>query len=265
MSKEKIIELIIQYGGKLLLAIVVWIVGSIVISFVLKMFKKILDKNKTDISLSKFLQSIAKISLKMLLFITVASLLGIKMTAFVAILGAAGLAVGLALQGSLGNFAGGVLILLFKPFKIGDFIEAQGFTGTVKEIQIFNTILNTPDNKRVIIPNGGLSNNSMINYSSESTRRVDFNFGVGYESDIAAVKEILMNIVSNNEMVLKNPAPFVRLGELADSSINFIVRVWVKPENYWDVHFDTIERVKLSFDKNNINIPYPHIDVNLTK
>jgi small conductance mechanosensitive channel len=190
-------------------------------------------------------------------------MVGIATTSFVAILGAAGLAIGLALQGSLANFAGGVLILLFKPFKVGDYIEAQGYSGTVNEIQIFNTILKSLDNKTIIIPNGNLSNDCITNYSTEPLRRVDFVFGIGYEDDIKKAKEVLLTIIKSDSRVLKEPEPFVSIGELGDSSVNFTVRVWCNKEAYWDVYFDMFEKVKLEFDKQGISIPFPQRDVHL--
>jgi len=199
------------------------------------------------------------------LFISVAGMVGIEMTSFIAILGAAGLAVGLALQGTLQNFAGGVMILLFKPFKVGDVLEAQGYVGSVKEIQIFNTIMATPDNKIIIIPNGSLANSSMTNYSTMDTRRVDFSFGIGYDDDFDKAKEIIKGLIDADERILKDPAPFVRVGELADSSVNITTRVWVNAPEYWNVHFDMIENVKRSFDKEKISIPYPQMDVHLDK
>jgi small conductance mechanosensitive channel len=199
------------------------------------------------------------------LFISVAGMVGIEMTSFIAILGAAGLAVGLALQGTLQSFAGGVMILLFKPFKVGDVLEAQGYVGSVKEIQIFNTIMATPDNKIIIIPNGSLANSSMTNYSTMDTRRVDFSFGIGYDDDFDKAKEIIKGLIDADERILKDPAPFVRVGELADSSVNITTRVWVNAPEYWNVHFDMIENVKRSFDKEKISIPYPQMDVHLDK
>jgi len=187
------------------------------------------------------------------------------MTSFIALIGAAGLAVGMALSGSLQNFAGGVMILLFKPFKAGDFIEAQGYSGVVKEIQIFNTLLTTPDNKIVILPNGGLSGSSMVNYSALPTRRVDFSFGTGYNDDIDQAKEVLQKIIDSDTRILKDPEAFVAVGELADSSVNFTVRVWVNAADYWGVYFDMQEKVKKEFDANNLSIPYPQTDVHLHK
>jgi len=198
------------------------------------------------------------------LIISIAGMVGIEMTSFVAILGAAGLAVGLAMQGTLQNFAGGVMILLFKPYKVGDFIDAAGHMGTVKEIQIFNTILNTPDNKIIIIPNGTLANSSMTNFSTMETRRVDFSFGIGYGDDFEKAKAIIQDIISKDERIHKDPKPFARVGELADSSVNITTRVWVNAD-YWDVHFDMIENVKKRFDAEGISIPYPQMDVHLDK
>lgn len=198
-----------------------------------------------------------------MLVISVVTILGISTTSFVAIIGAAGLAVGLALQGGLANFAGGVLILIFKPFKVGDVLEAQGYTGKVHEIQVFNTILKTPDNKTIIIPNGGLSNGSMVNYSTEPTRRVDMTFGIGYSDDIAKAKSVLQKLIDSDSRILKDPAPMIVVSELADSSVNFAVRTWCNAADYWGIFFDMQEKVKLEFDKENISIPYPQTDVHV--
>lgn len=263
MNVSELQGLIIIYGQKIILAIIVLVIGLILINHLLKLINKSLDKAKVDKSLHSFLNSIINISLKILLFITIASMLGVKMTSFIAILGAAGLAVGLALQGSLSNFAGGVLIILLKPFKVGDFIEGTGHAGTVTEIQVFHTILNTPDNRVIVIPNGNLSNSSVINYSKKDTRRVDLTFGVSYQDDITKVKNVLTRLANEHELILKDPAPVIKLAELGDSSINFILRVWCQSENYWTVHFDLLENVKLEFDKENISFPYPHMDVDL--
>lgn len=192
------------------------------------------------------------------MFVSVIAQLGIQTTSFAAILAAAGLAIGLALQGSLANFAGGILIMLFKPIKIGDFIEAQGLSGTVKEIEIFTTKLNTSDNKEIIIPNGALSNGNIINYSTESTRRVDFTFGVGYASDIKKTKEVIFSVLNAHPLILKEPAAAVNLSELGDSAINFFTRAWVKKEDYWTVKFEVLEQTKEALDAAGIEIPYPH-------
>lgn len=263
MNRSFLLNLIIAYGQKIILAIIVLIIGLLLIKHISKLLNKSLSKGNVDKSLHSFLNSITRMSLNILLFITIAYILGVKMTAFVTILGAAGLAVGLALQGSLSNFAGGVLIILLKPFKVGDFIEGAGHAGTVTEIQVFHTILNTPDNRIIVIPNGNLSNSSVTNYSTKDTRRVDLTFGVSYQDDIAKVKNVLTRIANEHELILKDPAPVIKLAELGDSSVNFILRVWCQSENYWTVHFDLLENVKLEFDKENINFPYPHMDVDL--
>ena len=257
------VEMAIQYGPQLILAIVVLIVGLWIINRVVGLVAKGLEKSDTDATLSKFLTSLVSIILKALLFISVASMIGIETTSFVAILGAAGLAIGLALQGSLANFAGGVLVLLFRPYRVGDFIDAQGVAGTVSAIQIFNTVLKTPDNKTIIIPNGAISNGIITNVSAEPTRRVDFVFGIGYDDDIAKAKAALQQIFAADDRIHKDPEPFVVVSELADSSVNFTCRVWVDAGDYWGVYFDSIEQVKLVFDAQGISIPYPQTDVHL--
>lgn len=256
---------VLIYAPKIIFGIIALILGFWIINFFIKTLKKGFEKRKIEVSLSKFLTSLISISLKILLIISVIGTFGVQMTSFIAILGAAGLAVGLALQGSLANFAGGVLILLFKPFKVGDFIEGQGHKGTVNKIEVFNTTLKTADNKTIIIPNGSLSNGSITNYSTEDTRRVDLVFGIGYNDDIKKAEKILKEIVSKEKQVLKDPEPFVRVGELADSSVNFTVRLWCKKEDYWDIYFNMHEQVKLEFDKAKISIPYPQMDVHMDK
>ena len=248
----------IEYLPKAIIALVILFVGLFVIKIVIKSTRKIMVKRDVDPTLQKFLTNLASWALKILLFIMVISQLGISTASFAAVIAAAGLAIGLALQGSLANFAGGVLIMIFKPFKIGDFIQAQGESGTVKEIEIFTTKLNTPDNKEIIIPNGKLSNDNIINYSTEKTRRVDFTFGVDYGSDIKQTKEVIQKVMENHPLVLKEPAIAINLSELADSSINFFSRCWVETPNYWTVKFDVMEQVKEELDKAGIDIPYPH-------
>jgi len=260
---DKIINLGIEYGPKLIGAIVVLILGLWVIKILTKAVSKILNKKKTDASLASFVKMLTNILLKVLLIVSVMGMVGIEMTSFIAVLGAAGLAVGMALSGTLQNFAGGVMILIFKPFKVGDFIEAQGYTGTVSEIQLFNTILKTLDNKTVIIPNGGLSTSSMTNYSTEPTRRVDWTFGIAYGDDIDKTKAVLQKLIDADKRILKDPEPFIAVSELADSSVNFTVRVWVKSENYWGVFFDMNEAVYKTFATENLNIPYPQMDVHV--
>ncbi len=256
-------ELAVAYVPKLLLALLTLIIGLWIIKRVGKVLDRVMSARKSDPTLTRFLHSLFDIMFKALLLISVASMVGIETTSFVAILGAAGLAVGLALQGSLSNFAGGVLILIFKPFKVGDVVEAAGVTGSVKEIQIFNTILNTPDNKRIIVPNGVLSNNTITNYSTEATRRVDFVFGIGYGDDLLKAKDVLKQLVESDDRVLKDPEFQIHVKELADSSVNFVVRAWVNSADYWGVYFSMQERVKLRFDEEGISIPFPQQDIHL--
>jgi small conductance mechanosensitive channel len=251
------IKLIMTYVPRLLLAIVVLLIGLWLIKILVKAFKKVLENAGTEVSLQKFLSSLVSVLLKALLLISVASMIGIATTSFVAILGAAGLAIGLALQGSLANFAGGVLILLFKPFKVGDFINAQGQAGTVHAIQVFNTILKTPDNKTIIIPNGPLSNGTVINFTTESQRRVDLTFGINYTNDIQKAKAIFKKIAESEARILKTPAPEFLISDLSESAVNFEVRLWCKTDDYWNVWYDTKEKVKLAFDKEGITIPIP--------
>ena len=256
LNQLKII--LMEYTPKVLMALAVLIIGLLIIKVFVNTTKKVLSKREVDITLQKFLLNLLNWVLKILLFITVVAKLGIETTSFAAILASAGLAIGLALQGSLANFAGGILIIIFKPIKIGDFIEAQGVSGSVKEIEIFTTKLNTTDNKEIIIPNGALSNGNIVNYSTEATRRVDFTFGVGYDSDIKKTKEVISRVINSHSLVLKEPAPAVNLSELADSSINFFTRGWVKKEDYWTVKFDILEQIKEALDAAGIEIPYPH-------
>ncbi|SEC55969.1 small conductance mechanosensitive channel [Tenacibaculum sp. MAR_2009_124] len=255
---EKTKELLMDYAPKAITALAILIIGLFLIKLVVTGVKKVMKKQNVDITLQKFLGDLLGWALKALLFVTVISKLGVATTSFAAILGAAGLAIGLALQGSLSNFAGGTLIMIFKPFKTGDLIEAQGVTGVVKEIQIFTTHVNTPDNKLAIIPNGALSNGNIINYTKEGKLRIDLTFGVSYDADIKQTKEILMGVLTSNDKVLSNPAPTVNVSELADSSVNFAVRPWVDVAHYWDIYFETTENVKIALDKAGIEIPYPH-------
>ena len=250
----KAIELIMAYGPKLLLAIVVLLIGLWIIKLVVKAFRKAMDKGGMDVSLQGFLAGLVSILLKALLFISVASMIGIATT---------GLAIGLALQGSLANFAGGVLILLFKPFKVGDFINAQGHAGTVEAIKVFFTTLKTPDNKTIIIPNGGLSNSSIVNFSTEARRRVDMTFGIGYADDIQKAKGILNRLIQTDTRILKDPEPAVVVSELADSSVNFTMRAWCDAADYWGIFFDMQEKVKGAFDKEGVTIPFPQQELHV--
>ncbi|GAB5381789.1 MAG: mechanosensitive ion channel [Aliiglaciecola sp.] len=257
------IELGMTYGPKLLLALFVLVIGFWVIGILLRGVDRALDSAKVDATLTRFLHSIISVVLKLLLIVVFASMIGVETASLIAMLGAAGLAIGLALQGSLANFAGGVLILLFKPFKAGDIIESQGYLGRVREIQIFNTILLTLDNQRVIIPNSLLSNGCVTNLFCEETRRVDVTFGISYEDDITKVKKLLHDLISSDERVLKDPAFEIYVSAHADSSINILTRCWVKSEDYWPMHFGLIEKVKFAFDENDITIPFPQRDVHL--
>jgi len=261
---DKGFEFVSEYGIKILGAIVIWIVGSFIIKKVLKAIKNVMTKKEYDESLQKFLLNLIGWILKILLFLAILAKLGVETTSFAAILAAAGLAIGLALQGSLANFAGGVLIMIFKPMKIGDLIEAQGELGVVKEIEIFTTKILTPTNKEVIIPNGALSNGNITNYSTEGKLRVDLTIGVGYDEDIKKTKAVLMQILNSDPKVLKDPAPSVNVSELGDSSVNFAVRPWATVADYWDVYFGTLERCKNALDDAGIEIPYPH-RVNIQK
>ena len=252
------LEYVMTYGVKILGAIVIWMIGSWIIKKILKITGNVMTKSGYDASLQKFLLNLVGWVLKILLILSILGQLGIETTSFAAILAAGGLAIGLALQGSLANFAGGVLLMIFKPIKIGDLIEAQDVVGVVKEIEIFTTKLLTPDNKLVIIPNGTLSNGNIINYTEDGKIRVDLTFGVSYDADIKQTKEVLLNVLTSNGDVLQDPAPTVNVSGLGESSVDFAVRPWCTPDKYWDVYFATTENVKLDLDKAGIEIPYPH-------
>jgi len=258
---ETFAQVVVVYGSKVLLALAALVVGWWLIKMAVRLLDRSLERRATEATLQRFLHSLADIGLKALLIISVASMVGIATTSFIAVLGAAGLAVGLALQGSLANFAGGVLVMMFRPFKAGDYIEVCGHAGTVSEIQIFNTILKTPDNRTIIIPNGPVANGSIINYSAEATRRVDMVFGISYNDNIDTAKETLRRLVDSDSRVLREPEPAILLGELADSSVNFTLRLWVNAQDYWGVYFDMHEKVKKAFDEGGISIPFPQQEV----
>ena len=262
---EKIIDFGFEYIPKLIGGIIVLIIGLWITKLITKAVGRSLVKSNIDQSLVPFLKSLTNIILKALVAITVMGMIGIQMTSFVAIIGAAGLAVGLALSGTLQNFAGGVIILILKPFKIGDFIEAQGYTGTVKEITIFSTMLNTPDKKLVIIPNGPLSTGALTNFSAEPLRRVDWTFGIAYGDDVEDFKRAMNDFIAADARILKDPAPFMGLSELADSSVNFAVRVWVDGPDYWNVFFEMNEKVYTQFAAYKLNIPFPQMDIHVQK
>lgn len=255
--------LLSTYGLKLIGVIVVLIIGLWIISMIGKVVRKVMDKREVDPTLKPFIKALVSATLKVLLGISVIGMMGVQMISFIALLGAVGLAIGLALSGTLQNFAGGVMLLLFKPFKVGDYIAAQGHDGIVSEIQIFNTILKSLDNKTIIIPNGGLSTNSMVNYSTEPLRRVDWTFGIAYGDKTENAKKTIMNLIEEDSLILKDPAPFVAVSELGDSSVNFAVRAWVKSEHYWDVFFPMNEKIYNKFNEVGLNIPFPQMDIHM--
>lgn len=260
---DKAIEMGMEYGPKLVGAIVVLLIGLWVISLITKGMRKMMKKKNVDASLVPFVIGLTNTVLKIMLVISVMGMVGIEMTSFIAILGATGLAIGMALSGTLQNFAGGVIILIFRPYNVGDFIEAQGYIGVVKEIGIFTTLLNTVDNKMIIIPNGPLSTGALTNYSKEPMRRVDFTFGIAYGDDMENFKKAINDFISEDSRILKDPSAFIGLSELADSSVNFVVRVWVNAPDYWGVFFDMNEKVYKRFADYNLNIPYPQMDVHV--
>jgi len=260
---DKALDLVVSYAPKVLMALVTLIVGLFVIRMIMNGLKKLFARQNYDVTLQGFLVSLVGMILKVLLGITVVSMLGVQMTSFIALLGAAGLAVGMALSGTLQNFAGGVMLLLFRPYKIGDLIQTEGHTGVVKEIQIFNTVLNTPDGKTVIVPNAPISTSSLVNFTAQGNLRVDLSVGIGYSDDIKKAKEIIMNVLESDGRILKDPAPFVGVESLGDSSVNLVVRPWTDTATYWDVYFDTNEAIKNALDENGISIPFPQRDVNM--
>ena len=260
---SKMIDLGISAGSKILLAIVVFIVGRWIVRRLNKLLARILERRHVEASLSTFVKSLVSITLTLLLIIIVIGVLGIETSSFIALFASAGVAIGMALSGTLQNFAGGVMILLFKPFKVGDTIEAQGQSGTVREIQIFNTILATPDNKIIIIPNGGLSTGMMKNFSKEATRRVDWEFGIAYGDDYTKAKKVIARLLDADSRVLKDPAYFIALTSLGASSVNIVVRAWVNSGDYWGVYFDMNEKVYKTFAEEDLNIPFPQMDVHV--
>ena len=256
-------EWVTFYGLKILAAIAIFLIGRWIAKAVQGIIKKLLAKRKVDGTIISFIASITYIAL--ITFVIIASLaqLGIQTTSFIAVIGAAGLAIGLALQGSLANFASGFLLIVFRPFKEGEYIEGGGTSGIVEDIQIFTTTLVTPDNKKVIIPNAKLTGDNITNYSAKGTRRVELVVGVSYSDDLDKVRKVLQDIVESDERIMKDPPSMIVVKELADSSVNFVVRVWVRTEDYWDVFFETTETVKKRFDKEGISIPFPQSDVHL--
>jgi small conductance mechanosensitive channel len=253
----------VLYTPKVLLALIVVVVGFWVINRLVGLLDRRFAKGGMDPTLRPFIRSIIGVGLKITVVISAIGVLGVETTSFIAILGTAGLAIGLALKDSLSNFAGGALLLFFRPFKVGDYIEAQGHAGTVSEIQMFHTILKTPDNKTIIVPNGPLYNGSLTNYSAEPTRRVDLTFGIGYGDDIDKARSVIMGIIAADPRILKDPEPMILVKELADSSVNFTVRVWAPVGEYWNLFFGLTETVKKAFDAHHVTIPFPQRDVHI--
>lgn len=259
---EKLMNWGIEVGKDLIGAIIIYVVGRFIIKQISRLISKLLEKRKLEISVQTFLKSLLSLLLNLILAFAVISKLGVETTSFAALLASAGVAVGMALSGNLSNFAGGLIILVFKPFKVGDYIDAPGgMSGTVKEIQIFHTILNTPDNRLVFVPNGTLSSNAVVNYSKMETRRIDWTFGVEYGEDFAKVKAVLERIIAADDRILKDPAPFIALNELAASSVDIKVRVWTKAADYWSVLFDMNQKVYDTFNQEGIGFPFPQLTV----
>jgi small conductance mechanosensitive channel len=260
---NKVYELLTVYGLKLVAAIAIFFIGRWVAKLLRKVIERLMVKGSVDRTLISFTGNLAYVA--MLAFVIIAALgqLGVQTTSFIAVLGAAGLAIGLALQGSLSNFAAGFLMIIFRPFKVGDFIEGAGTAGTVEEIQIFTTQLKTPDNKTIIIPNSSLTADNIVNWSVKGTRRVDLTMGIGYEDDIDKARQIMADIMAADDRILKDPAPQISVAELADSSVNFTVRPWAAAGDYWDVYFDLTEKFKKAFDAQGVSIPFPQRDLHV--
>lgn len=262
---HKLGEILVEYGPRFIGAIAILVLGLWLASYFTKLIVKVMKKKELDPSLQPFLRTLTLTIFRTLVIVSALGVAGIQMASFIAIIGAATLAIGLALQGSLQNLAGGVMILIFRPFKVGDWIDVKGYSGAVKEIQIFNTIITTGDNRTVIIPNGEVSNGSLINYSTQPERRVDWVFGIGYGDDSDKAKEVLLRLISEDQRILTDPEPFVAIKELGDSSVNFVVRAWVGASDYWGVFFDMNEKVYKTFPKEGLNIPFPQMDIHLQK
>lgn len=263
---QSIVSGSITLGGRIIGAMIILIIGKLIVNWINRIFRVLLEKQKVEPSVQTFLKSTVNILLLVMLGIAVVSKLGIEITGFAALLASAGVAIGVALSGNLQNVAGGLIILIFRPYKVGDYIDSDsGASGTVQEIQIFHTILKTGDNKIVYAPNGSMSNSVITNYSHQETRRVDLSFSMEYGEDYERVEQVLKDIIAADTRILTSPEPFIRLGEMADSSVNITVRVWVKSEDYWEVHFDLKKNVYTTFTKLNISIPYPQMVVHQSK
>lgn len=268
ISWESILDIVIKWltttGIKIAVGLLVLFILFKIINMICRRIEKNLNKKNADKTISKVLVGILRKTIKVLVFVVFLGYIGIETASIGAAIASCGVALGLALQGGLSNLAGGIIILLMRPFRIDDYVEAQGVGGTVTDIKIFYTVLTTPDNKVIMIPNGPLANGNIVNYSMKDTRRVDLTFGIAYEADFYRAQEIISKVVLGHELVLKNPEPFVRMCEHADSSINITCRAWVNSGDYWTVYFDLMEQVKVEFDKNNISIPYPQVDVHIS-
>ena len=252
-----------EFGLNIITALAIYFIGKMVVGIVVRALRKLMQKNNVDITLETFIGNLVRVSLLVVVIIAAVGALGIQTTSLIAVMGAAGLAIGLALQGSLSNFAAGVLIVLFRPYKVGDYVDAAGVAGSIEEVQILTTIMKTPDNKRIIVPNSQIMSSIITNFSANETRRVDFVFGVGYGDDLDQVHKELRALVEADERILKEPAYQIVVSELADSSVNFTVRVWAKSGDYWDIYFDMLENVKRRFDDVGISIPFPQRDVHV--
>lgn len=253
------------YGLKIIGALLIFIIGKWIAKWIQRLLVTLMKKKKVDDTLQSFLENLVYILLLIVIVLASLSALGIETTSFIAILGAAGLAIGLALQGTLGNVGAGVLLISFRPFKVGDFVAAGGEMGTIESISLFATILHTPDNKVITIPNSTIAGGNITNFSAKETRRLNLVFGIGYGDDLKLAKSVLQEIITSDPRVLSDPAPFVGVLELGESSVDFAFRPWVKSEDYWDVHFDMQEKVKLTFDERGISFPYPQMDIHLNK
>ncbi len=260
---ETITFFITTYSFKIAAAVLVFFIGKWVAGRISKLLVKLMEKNKVDVTLSKFLESIIYYTLMVVVIIAAAGQMGINTTSFLTIVGAAGLAIALALKDSLSNFASGVMLILFRPYRVGDFVTAGRVTGNVKSIDLFNTTIDTPDNKKQIVPNANITSNVITNVTANDTRRVDLVIGIGYDDDIKKAKNVLHRIIKEEKRVLESPATNIAVSELADSSVNFVVRPWVKTDDYWNVYFDLTEKIKLTFDEEGISIPYPQQDVHM--
>tara|TARA_B100001559_G_scaffold130795_1_gene110080 strand:- start:3205 stop:4032 length:828 start_codon:yes stop_codon:yes gene_type:complete len=260
---NQLTELLSSFGISFFIALCILIIGRQAIKIIIKIISSALERSNTEDTVRIFVTNLLNTLLMIVVFIAAINQLGIQTTSIIAVLGAAGLAIGLALQGSLSNFAAGILIVIYRPYKVGDYIQADNHLGTVDDIQIFSTVLRTPDNKIVVVPNGSIMNGSIVNFSHQKERRIDIVIGCSYDDDIDKVKEVLADVLSKDERILKEPKPRIALSELADSSVNFIVRPWVKNAEYLDVLYSLLEEIKKRFDKEGISIPYPQSDVHI--